>query len=170
VADAKQPPKKKAKQAFYCKVHGADQRHNTDTCKVVIAQIEKIKQARKPLFNNNNNNNQQGASAGRTAWTDNRNKRPAVSYSTEQLKEVVRMTKKKTMEEAKARYESQMQEELHAIRINEDAGQEVEKMRTMELFINDLVDEGSDMEDEAEQDRDELTQAELDELTSSLSA
>jgi hypothetical protein len=158
IAPASKPsPKKKVKKSFFCKLHGPDQNHNTDSCKVLLGQIEKLKgdksQGRKPYFSNQNNNQQNT----KTSWTDNK-KRPAVSYSTEQLKDVVRMTRKKVMEDAKMQYESHFQNETAA-------AQEDDKMRTMELFINNLVEqEDSDMEE-----GDELTQAELDELTASLS-
>jgi hypothetical protein len=39
----KQGFKKKAKTAFYCKMHGPDQRHNTDGCKVINTKIERLK-------------------------------------------------------------------------------------------------------------------------------
>jgi hypothetical protein len=163
VAPATKPsPKKKAKKSFFCKMHGPDQNHNTDTCKVIMGEIDRLKneksQGRKPNFSTQNNNQQ----SAKPTWTDR--KRPATSYSTEQLKEVVRMTRRKAMEDAKSRYESKFQDELNAIEIDESATQEREKMRTMELFINDLVDEPSDMEEE-----EELTQAELDELAASFS-
>ena len=46
-----------------------------------------------------------------------------------------------------------------------DATQELEKMQAMELFINNTIEDDSDMEEET----DELTQAKLDELTASFS-
>jgi hypothetical protein len=84
----------------------------------------------------------------------------------EQLKTIVRMTRKKVMEDGKAHYKMQTQDKLNAIQINENATQELEKMKTMELFINNLIDEEGDSMEEEE---DELTQAKLDELTASLS-
>jgi hypothetical protein len=156
IAPATKPsPKKKVKKSFFCKMHGPDQNHNTDTCKVILGQIEKLKgdksQGRKPYFSNQNNNQQDA----KPSWNDK--KRPAVSYSTEQLKDVIRMTRKKVMEDAKTQYELHFQNETAA-------AQEDDKMRTMELFINNLVEqEDSDMEEGG----DELTQAELDELTAS---
>jgi hypothetical protein len=75
------------------------------------------------------------------------------------------MTQKKAMEDAKTSFDKQVKEELHALEINNDAAQELEKMRTMELFINHPINDESDMEEE----NDELTQVELDELTASLS-
>jgi hypothetical protein len=69
------------------------------------------------------------------------------------------------MEDAKYQYKAQLQDKIHAIETNQDAAQELEKMCTMELFINNLVNEESDMEEEEE----ELTQAKLDELSASLS-
>ena len=163
IASATKPsPKKKAKKSFYCRLHGPDQNHKSDTCKVILAEIEKLQteksQGRKPSFSNTNNN-QQGT---KSTWTDR--KRPATSYSTEQLKEVVRMTKKKVMQEAKAKYDSQLRDDLNAMEINEHETQEREKMHSMEVFMNNIIDEEDSMEEE-----DELTQAELDELTTSLS-
>jgi hypothetical protein len=45
------PPKKKAKQLFFCKMHGPDQRHNTSESKVINGEIERLKGVRKPPFN-----------------------------------------------------------------------------------------------------------------------
>jgi hypothetical protein len=97
IANPKQPAKKEAKMNFYCKMHGPDQRHNTDGCKVINAKIERLK-GRKPSFNSN----QQGPSANdasKKPWNESK-KRPATSYSIEQLKEVVKMTRKKATEDA----------------------------------------------------------------------
>jgi predicted dithiol-disulfide oxidoreductase (DUF899 family) len=55
----KQGFKKKAKIAFYCKMHGPDQRHNTNGCKVINAEIEKLKGQKPPPYNNQ----QQGSEA-----------------------------------------------------------------------------------------------------------
>ncbi len=99
----KQGFKKKAKTAFYCKMHGPDQRHNTDGCKVINAEIEKLKGRKPPPYNNQ----QQGSEPRK--WTDNKNKRPsATTYTTEQLKEVVRMTRKKAMQDAKTKFDAQV--------------------------------------------------------------
>jgi hypothetical protein len=155
----KSQPKKKAKTSFYCKMHGPDQRHNTENCKVINAEIEKLK-GRKPSYNNQQNGNNNA----KPTWSETK-KRQATSYSTEQLKEVVRMTRKKALEDAKSQYESQAQEELHQIEIKENAAQELDKMRQMELFVNNMVEDESDVMVE----EDDLTQAELDELTASLS-
>jgi hypothetical protein len=58
----------------------------------------------------------------------------------------------------------------HAIQINDHANHELEKMRQMELFITDMVDDDeSDVASDMEEEEEELTQAELDELTGSLS-
>ena len=69
------------------------------------------------------------------------------------------MTKQKVMQEAKEKYEMQLQDEDEAVQ--EDA-----KMHAMELFVNNLIEQDptSDL-DEVE----ELTQHELDELTASFS-
>jgi hypothetical protein len=101
-------------------------------------------------------------------------KRTATSYSTEQLKEVIKMTRKKALNDARAQYEiqaeAQAQAELNAIQINDHANHELEKMRQMELFITDMVDDDeSDVASDMEEEEEELTQAELDELTGSLS-
>jgi hypothetical protein len=132
-------------------MHGPDQRHNTDESKVIKAEVEKLK-ARKPAYNVNN---QQGG-APKPNSTDK--KRPAANYSTEQLKDVVRMTRKKAMTDVKAQYNSMLQEELHAIEIHSNASQEKEKMNIMELFINNP-------EEDFVNETEELTQAEIDELT-----
>jgi hypothetical protein len=88
-------------------MHGLDQRHNIDGCKVINAKIERLK-GWKPTFHNNNN---QQDSTGNTNKTGNKNKkRPATSYSTEQLKEFVRMTRKKAMEDAKVKFDAQTPE------------------------------------------------------------
>jgi hypothetical protein len=39
----KQVSKKKAETAFYCKMHGPDLHHNTNSCKVINAKIERLK-------------------------------------------------------------------------------------------------------------------------------
>jgi hypothetical protein len=66
---------------------------------------------------------------------------------------------------AKAKFESQLQEDLHAMEITDDTTQEQAKMHEMESFMNNQIDDSErDMEEE------ELTQAELDELSASLSA
>jgi hypothetical protein len=147
------PPAKKQKKSFYCRMHGPDQRHNTDDCKVINAEIEKLK-GKKPSFNNQQEK--------KPNWSDR--KRTATSYLTEQMKDVVRLTRKKAMVDAKSLYEEQLQEELHAIEIRSDASEQKSKMQIMELFINN-PDGGSDMEG----GDDDLTQAEIDELTTSIS-
>jgi hypothetical protein len=60
----KEGSKKKAKTAFYCKMHGPDQRHNTQNCKVINAEIEKLKGRKPPPYNN-----QQQGSEQRKQWT-----------------------------------------------------------------------------------------------------
>ena len=134
-------------------MHGPDQRHNTDDCKVINAEIEKLK-GKKPSFNNQQDK--------KTSWNDR--KRTAISYSTEQMKDVVRMTRKKAMVDAKSKYEEQLQEELHAIEIRSDESEHKSKMQAMELFINN-----PDGESDMEGGDDDLTQAEIDELTASIS-
>jgi hypothetical protein len=170
ISTNKPPLKKKAKTAFYCKMHGPDQRHNTDGCKVINAEIERLK-GRKPLFNNNQRELTDNV---KKPWTENK-KRPAASYSIEQLKEIVRMTRKKATADAKTKFETQAQDELHLMetdndnlrekKLYNDAIQELDKMRTMEVYINNPIDEEeSDIDID-----DDLTQAELDELAASFS-
>ena len=162
---SKQPPKKKAKKGdkdhvFFCKLHGGGQNHDTVGCKVINAEIERLKQekqGRKPSSSfSKNNNNQQSATK---SWTDR--KRPATSYSTEQLKDIVRMTKKKVMQKAKANYELQLQEDIQAMNVDEDVAQDRAKMHEMESFMQNLVDE-DEYDTEGDQN---LTQDEIDELT-----
>jgi hypothetical protein len=89
--------KKKRKLSYYCKLHGADQRHNTEECKVLNGEISKLKEDKSRTstsFSNNKINNQH-----KPTWTDR--KRQATSYSAEQLKQIVHLTKEKTMEAAK---------------------------------------------------------------------
>jgi hypothetical protein len=167
----KQPAKKKTKTNFYCKMHGPDQRHNTDGCKVINAEIERLK-GRKPTFNNQ----QQGPTgdASKKPWSEPK-KRPAASYSIEQLKEVVKMTRKKATEDARTKFNAQVQEEIHVMqddsdvirekKLYNDAIQELDKMREMEIYINNPIEDESDVESGDE----ELTQAELDELAASFS-
>jgi hypothetical protein len=54
IPPAKPASKKKTKKSFFCKMHGPDQWHNTSSCKVINAEIERLK-GRKLSFNNNNN-------------------------------------------------------------------------------------------------------------------
>jgi hypothetical protein len=99
----KQGFKKKAKTAFYCKIHGPDQLQNTNSCKVINAEIKRLK-GQKPPYNNNN---QQQGSDGKKNWTNNKNKCPsATTYTTEQLKEVVQITRKKAMQDAKTKFKT----------------------------------------------------------------
>ena len=69
------------------------------------------------------------------------------------------------MEDAKTRFDKQVQDKLNKLETNNDAIQELEKMKAMELFINNPIEDESDMEE----DTDKLTQAELDELAASFS-
>jgi hypothetical protein len=126
----KQGFKKKAKTAFYCKMHGPDQRHNTNGCKVINAEIEELKGQKPPPYNNQ----QQGSEAKK--WTDNKNKRPsATTYTTKQLKEVVWTTRKKAMQDAKTKFDAQVQDELHALEIHDNAVQELQKMNNMKCLL-----------------------------------
>jgi hypothetical protein len=74
----------------------------------------------------------------------------------EQLKKVVAKTQKKAMEDAKALFNKQVQEEMHAFELNNEAAQELERMHAMEIFINNPINDESDMEDRS---NNELTQA-----------
>ena len=114
---SKPPPKKKKKPTFFCRLHGADHDHDSDGCKVINGEIERLKkekQGRKPsssFSNTNNNNNQQVKSN----WTDR--KHSATSCSAEQLKDIVCMTKTKAMEKAKANFELQLQDDLRTMSV-----------------------------------------------------
>jgi hypothetical protein len=161
-------PKKKAKKEektpFYCKLHGSGQGHNTIGCKVINGQIDALKakrEGRQPYSQNSGNNNQQSQS--KSNWTDR--KRPPTSYSTEQLKDIVRMTKKKVMKDAKEKFQSQLHDDLNAMEYNNSAAEDRAKMHEMESFMNNLIDN-----DESESEDIELTQAELDELAASISS
>jgi hypothetical protein len=107
-------------------MNGPNHCHNTNGCKVINAKIERLK-GQKPSFNN-----QQDSSSCNTkkTWTEDK-KRPAASYTTEQLNEVVRMTRKKAMEDGKTKFHSQVQDKLHALEIHNDTAQEVQKMQDM---------------------------------------
>jgi hypothetical protein len=163
------PPKKKAKSSFCCKLHGYGQNHNTDQCEVLNAEFEKLKQNRKPrLFSGQqqtNPNNQQ--SNAKPNWSEINKKQTTTSHSTEQLQEVIRMTRKKAMEDAKTHHSSQIKNDLNAMQIEVDAGEQIDKMKKMELFINSMQGELSEQEEEEQVD--ELTQSELDQLAGSLS-
>jgi hypothetical protein len=73
-------PPKKAKQSFFFKMHGPDQRHNTSECKVITGEIERLEGVRKPPFNKNKDS-QQGV---KPSWIKTK-KCTATSYLTEQL-------------------------------------------------------------------------------------
>jgi hypothetical protein len=119
----KQVSKIKAKTGFYCKTHGPGQHHNINGCKVINAEIKRLK-GQKPSFYN-----QQDSSSGniKKTWTENK-KCPATSYTTKQLKKVVCMMQKKAMEDAKTKFDAQLQDELHALEIRNDVAQELQKM------------------------------------------
>jgi hypothetical protein len=162
------PPKKKAKKEektpFCCKSHGSGQGHDAVGCKVINGQIDKLKtirEGRQPCSQNSGNNNQQSQS--KSNWTDR--KRPPTSHSTEQLKDVVRVTKKKVMKEAKEKFQSQLHDDLNAMEHNDGAAKDRTKMHEMESFMNNLIDN-----DESESKDVQLSQAELDELTASISS
>jgi hypothetical protein len=153
-------------------MHGPDQHHNTDGCKVINAKIEWLEGQKPPL-----NNNQQGSLAGdasKKPWNESK-KRPAASYSIEQLKEVVKMTRKKATEDVQKQLNAQVRDEIHVMQNNtqnlrekkvyNDAILELDKMREMEVYINNPIKSGSDTNSGDE----ELTQAELDELAASFS-
>jgi hypothetical protein len=73
------------------------------------------------------------------------------------------MTCKKAMQDAKTKFDAQVQDELHALEICNNATQELQKMQDMQVFINHPV---PSIESESDND---LTQAELDELALSFS-
>jgi hypothetical protein len=100
-------------------------------------------------------------------WSEINKKRTNTSYSTEQLQDVICMTRKKAREDAKTHCASQIDNDLNAMQIEIDAGEQIGKMKKMELFINSMQGELSEQEEEGPTD--ELTQSELDQLTGSLS-
>jgi hypothetical protein len=62
-------------------MHRPDQRHSTDGCKVINAEIERLK-GQKPSFNNNNNQRQDyNAGGSKKTWTESK-KHPATTCST----------------------------------------------------------------------------------------
>jgi hypothetical protein len=71
----------------------------------------------------------------KNCWTDAK-KRPSASCATKQLREVVRMTLKRAMEDAKSHCKTQIKNDLHAMQIEVDAEQETEKMHAMEAFVS----------------------------------
>jgi hypothetical protein len=172
VADSEPSPnKKKAKPSFLCKFHGPDQRHYSDTCKVLKGETAKIKTARKKPSSNccNDNppdNQQQSNNNAKSNWTDTK-KRPSASHSTGKLREAVHMTRKKAMEDAKSHHETQIENHLHVMQIQADAEQGTEKMHAMEVFVNSMR---GDLSEEEEEQQGKLTQAHLDELAGSLSS
>jgi hypothetical protein len=165
----KKPRKKKAKSAFCCKLHGYGQNHNTNQCKVLEGEFEKLKTNRKPKtfsgHQQTNPNNQQ--SNVKPNWSEINKKRTNTSYSTKQPQEVLHMTRKKAMQDAKARHASQIDNDLNVMQIEIDSEEQIDKMKKMELFINSMQGELSEQEEEGPTD--ELTQSKLDQLTGSLS-
>jgi hypothetical protein len=167
----KASPKKKAKTAFYCELHGYGQNHNTDQCKILNAEFEKLKANRRPkTFSGQqqqiNPNNQQ--SNVKPNWSEINKKRTNTSYSTKELQEVVRMTRKKAMQDAKAHHASQIDNDLNAMQIEIDSEEQNNKKKKMELFINSMQGEQLS-EQEEEELTNELTQSKLEQLTGSLS-
>jgi hypothetical protein len=161
-APATQPSKKKKpKPSFHCKLHGANQRHNADNCKVLRGEISKLKEEKtrpSSSFSNKNNNQQ------KSTWTDR--KRQATSYGADQLKEVVRLTKKKVMKQARENFEAQLRNALESMEVNDDKTLDRAKMVKMENVMNNLIAaDDSSMEEEPE-----LSQAELEELAGDLSS
>jgi hypothetical protein len=118
VAPATQPSpkKKKPKQSFFCKLHGADQPCDADNCKVLLGEISKLKvEIGRHSSSFGKNNNQQ---TSKSTWTD---RKPQVtSCSAEQLKKIVHVTKKKVMKQAKEIFESQLQSDLESIKMDDD--------------------------------------------------
>jgi hypothetical protein len=84
---------------------------------------------------------------------------------TEQLKDVVHVTKKKVMKDAKEKFQLQLHDDLNAMECNDSAAEDQTKMHEMESFMNNLIDN-----DESKAEDVELTQAELDELTALVSS
>jgi hypothetical protein len=135
VAPAAQPSKKKKNNpSFCCKLHGADQRHNTDDCEVLTGEISKLKEEKSrpsSSFSNKTNNQQ------KSTWTDR--KRQATSCGANQLNEVVRLTKKKAMKQAKENFEAQLRNDLESMEVDDDKALGRAKMMEMENFMNNLI-------------------------------
>jgi hypothetical protein len=163
VALATQQPskKKKPKPSFYCKLHGADHRHNADDCKVLKGEISKLKEdkSRPSSSFSTKTNNQQ-----KSTWTDR--KRQATSYSANQLKEVVRLTKKKVMKQAKENFEARLRDDLDSMEVDDDKALDRAKIIEMENFMNNLIA----ADDTSTEEEPELSQAELEELAGNLSS
>ena len=72
--------------------------------------------------------NQQDSAVGNAKknWNENK-KRSPTSYSMEQLKGVVRMTRKKALEDAKAHFDLQVQEEMHVLELKKGCSTRVRK-------------------------------------------
>ncbi len=68
-------------------------------------------------------------------------------------------------ERRKGKFQSQLHDNLNAMEFNDGAAKDQTKMQEMESFMNDLIDN-----DESKSEDVELTQAELDELTASVSS
>jgi hypothetical protein len=75
------------------------------------------------------------------------------------------MTKKKVMKDAKEKFQLQLHDDLNAMECNDGAAEDRTKMHEMESFMNNLIDN-----DKSESEDIELSQAELDELTASISS
>jgi hypothetical protein len=128
--------------------------------KVINAEIEKLKGQKPPFNNNNNNNNQQHSLPlnNKKTWNDSRKRPTPTSYLTEQLKEIVQMTSKKAMQDAKTKFDAQVQDKLHVIESSITEAQEIRKMQDMEAFINHPT---NDKESDTEEEINDLTQASL---------
>jgi hypothetical protein len=162
VAPATQPSQKKnTKPSFCCKLHGANQRHDADDCEVLKGEISKLKEEKSrpsSSFSTKTNNQQ------KSTWTDR--KRQATSYSADQLKEVVCLTKKMFMKQAKENFEAQLRDDLDSMEVDDDKALDGAKMIEMKKFMNNLIAaDDSSMEEEPE-----LFQAELEELAGNLSS
>jgi hypothetical protein len=93
-------------------------------------------------------------------------KRQATSYSADQLKEVVRLTKKKVMKQAEENFEARLQDDLDSMEVDEDEAPDRAKMIQMENFMNNLIA----ADDSSTEEEPELSQAELEELAGNLSS
>jgi translation elongation factor P/translation initiation factor 5A len=73
------------------------------------------------------------------------------------------MTCKKAMQDAKTKFDAQVQDKLHAVEIRDNGVQELQKMNDMEVFVNNPV---TTIKSESD---DKITQVELEELALSFS-
>jgi hypothetical protein len=88
------------------------------------------------------------------------------SHSADQLKEVVCLTKKKVMKQAKENFEAQLRKDLESMEVDDDKAPDQAKMLEMENFMNNLIA----ADDSSREEEPELPQALLEELAGDLSS